>query len=835
MAIILTKSRLRRYGVAVLAVAIAVVLKLLLAPLIQEESPFLLFFLPIVVSAWYGGWGPGLLATALATLSSDFFFIAPAYSFTITSLSRGLRLVLFVIEGLSVSWLSAVLRAAKQRSEANALALHQSEERFRLLVESVQDYAIFALDPDGYIVSWNVGAERIKGYQPKDILGQHFSRFYQPKEIEQGKPERELQIAATEGRFEEEGWRVRKDGSLFWANVVITALRDETGKLRGFAKVTRDFTERQRVQEALRASEQQFRATFNQAAVGIAHVAPNGQWLLVNQKLCDIVGYTREELLERTFQDITYPADLNADLEYVRQILANEIQTYAMEKRYIRKDHSLVWINLTVSLVRNSSGDPNYFISVIEDINARKYAEAALRRSSARLETLHTIDQAILAAQSSAEIACAALSRMRQLISCQQACVVLFNFERGEARILATSMNRGMEPPEGTIVPIANFVPHEVLRQQGPSRYIKDIATLEYRPPILERRLSEGMHSLIAVSLLVETELIGELNLLANQPAAFNQEDKEIAYEVANQLAIAIQQARLREQLQSYAAELEQRVIERTAALQEANTELEAFTYSVSHDLRAPLRAMQGFAQALLEDYPDRLDALGQDYAQRIVSAASRMDTLINELLAYSRLSRAELHLRPLSLTTAVEEALAQVEAEIQEKHALMRVEEPLLDVIGHRTTLVQVVANLLTNAIKFVAPGIQPQVRIWTEELPQAQEHRSTGAREYSTYYLLPSAELRSKPTTYHSLAPSNWVRLWIEDNGIGIAPQYQQRIFRVFERLHGVDSYPGTGIGLAIARKGVERMGGRVGVESQTGQGSRFWIELPKALTDR
>jgi signal transduction histidine kinase len=376
-------------------------------------------------------------------------------------------------------------------------------------------------------------------------------------------------------------------------------------------------------------------------------------------------------------------------------------------------------------------------------------------------------------------------------------------------------MNGDMEPPEGTIVPIADFVPLEVLRQQELSRYIEDIATLEYRPPILERRLSEGMHSLITVSLIAETELIGELNLFANQPAAFNQEDKEIAYEVADQLAIAIQQARLREQLQSYATKLEQRVAERTAALQEANTELEAFTYSVSHDLRAPLRAMQGFAQALLEDYPDRLDALGQDYAQRIVSAASRMDTLINELLAYSRLSRTELRLQPLSLTTAVEEALAQAEAEIQEKHALVRVEEPLLDVIGHRITLVQVVANLLANAIKFVAPGIQPQVRIWTEEVSRAGGERDNYELQIMNYEL-----------------PK--VRLWIGDNGIGIAPEHQQRIFRVFERLHGVDSYPGTGIGLAIARKGVERMGGRVGVESQPGQGSRFWIELPKALTD-
>lgn len=145
--------------------------------------------------------------------------------------------------------------------------------------------------------------------------------------------------------------------------------------------------QRKKAEEALRESEERFRATFSQAAVGIAHVATDGRWLLVNQKLCDIVGYTHAELLERTFQDITFPDDLGADLEYVRQMLANEIQTYSLEKRYIRKDGSLVWINLTVSLVRNSSGRPQYFISIVEDISERKRLEAQLLHSQ-KLEAI---------------------------------------------------------------------------------------------------------------------------------------------------------------------------------------------------------------------------------------------------------------------------------------------------------------------------------------------------------------------------------------------------------------------------------------------------------------
>ena len=269
---------------------------------------------------------------------------------------------------------------------------------------------------------------------------------------------------------------------------------------------------------------------------------------------------------------------------------------------------------------------------------------------------------------------------------------------------------------------------------------------------------------------------------------------------------------------------LEQRVRKRTAQLEEANQELEAFSYSVSHDLRAPLRAMQGFAQALLEDYSDRLDSLAQDYAVRIVTAARHMDTLINELLSYSRLSRGEIRLQVVSLTTVVAEAVAELEMEIQAQNAQVRVEEPLPEAIAHRTILVQIVTNLIANAIKFVNPGVQPQVRVWAEEIEGQGDKVTRGQGEF---------RIISPTTNHQTLTTSKWIRLWIEDNGIGIAPEYYQRIFRVFERLHGVESYPGTGIGLAIVRKGVERMGGEVGIESQANLGSRFWIELPKAVS--
>ena len=232
-------------------------------------------------------------------------------------------------------------------------------------------------------------------------------------------------------------------------------------------------------------------------------------------------------------------------------------------------------------------------------------------------------------------------------------------------------------------------------------------------------------------------------------------------------------------------SELEARVAERTA-------ELEAFAYSISHDLRAPLRAVQGFSEAVLEDYEGALDASGQDYLRRIVGAAARMDGLIQALLAYSRLSQTETTAQAVPLADIVAEARRTTVTDELEGKVHLTVHEPLPVVLAHPPTLRQVVTNLLSNAFKFVEPGTAPQVKVWAEP---------KGTR----------------------------MRLWIEDNGIGINPEHHDRILQVFERLHGVEEYPGTGIGLAIVKKSVERMSGRVGLVSALGSGSRFWIELP------
>ena len=652
-------------------------------------------------------------------------------------------------------------------------------------------------------------AKEVEAFCPSKmwLVNQEFCRVFQVSEAKIiGKTDREIFSPAVVKSFAVNDLKVienkqlliteeqvdHADGKLQTYLSIKIPLLNDRGEVDSIVGIAINITQEKQIEARLARLETRFGSTFEQAAVGIAHVGLNGEWLMVNQKLCEIVGYTKAELLQTTFQDITHPEDLAADLAYVRQLLAGEIATYSMEKRYLRQDGSMVWINLTVSLVKSKAGKPEYFISVIEDISDRKTLEISQQETLQRLSNLYQIDRAIIEARQPQEIAAIAIDNIQQLLTCERVSIVTFDTERDTANVLLSEGKGKQQAGKGFHTPLNLW--QDLINRLQDLEINYTIVCLEQLPQLsaaIPALSASGLNYFICFPLRTKNNLLGIFKLWVEDVNVVTPEQLTIVSEISTQVAIALQQAFLTQTIQDYASALEAKVQERTAQLEEINQELKAFSYSISHDLKAPLRAIQGFAIALQEDYAANLDQLGREYTQRLAGSAQQMEQLIQDLLAYSRLSRADIQMQSVDLTLVVDKAQIELATSIANMDAEITVQQPLLKVLGNQTILQQIVINLLSNAIKFVPDDTQPQIRIWTENR-------------------------------------DDLVRLWVEDNGIGIEPQHQDRIFQVFERLHGNESYPGTGIGLAIVKKGIERLGGKCGVESEGNYGSRFWLEL-------
>ncbi len=360
--------------------------------------------------------------------------------------------------------------------------------------------------------------------------------------------------------------------------------------------------------------------------------------------------------------------------------------------------------------------------------------------------------------------------------------------DRAERRTVVAA-SRGLPPSPGgrpLVLPLDESPSADVLRTGRPV-----VESEHGRRPGTDAGLLAGLgvETRLSYPLSAAGETIGVLTLAGPRTASPSGELARWGGVLAGLVAAVVQRRRAEEGLRR-SEERHRTLVEQ---LRRANEELEAFAWTVSHDLRAPLRTMQGFAHALLQDFGSRLDPRARDFARRIIASGQRSETLIRDLLEYSRLSYEDVHLQAVDLEDAIRTALEQLDGDLRAASARVVVETPVPAVLGHHTMLVQVVANLLSNAVKFRQEDRRPEIRVGTESV-------------------------------------QGGVRLWVEDNGIGIPQEQQARIFRTFERLEGSTDRPGTGIGLAIVRKSMERMGGSAGVTSVPGQGSRFWIELPR-----
>ena len=536
---------------------------------------------------------------------------------------------------------------------------------------------------------------------------------------------------------------------------------------------------------ALQESEQRFKQLVDVAQEGIWVADDRGVITYVNQRLADLLGYENGTLLGRPVYDFI-EADSRPGAQ--RTLTGRALRPgQSQDLRFRRRDGTKLWGLVSASPIVGKDGALVGTVGMVTDITERKRTEEQLRRSADRLTMLHDMDQAILAAQSPAEVGRAAMGRIRRMVPCQRCTVVLFDFEAGQAELIAGySAGTQMNPVP---VPLGEFPAAEVL-QRGSLRYVEDLNTVGDLPPMMRQLQAEGLRSFLSAPLMVEGEVIGEINLASSTPAAFEPEHRDIALEVTTPLAIAIQHARLRQELARQTGELERKLGERNAALRAATAEVETLLYSVSHDLRAPLRHLIGFSRMLLDDHGRELDPGALHYAERIHQAADQMATLVEDLVGLSRIGRQDLFRREVSLTTLVEDVVDQLRASTDGRVLDWQIED--LPTVECDPALARVaITHLLTNAVKFTRPRDRATIRIRPVEV-------------------------------------DGQVGLQVEDNGVGFKMSYAGKLFGMFQRLHRPDEFEGNGAGLAIVQRIAHKHGGRVWAESEPDRGATFYLTL-------
>ena len=626
---------------------------------------------------------------------------------------------------------------ARARAE---LALRESEERFRAVVDSANE-GMLIYDRSLNILAGNRAAERIVGLPLAQLIGKPGFTSLLSCIREDGTPlpesDRPTRITARSGKAQT-GLiiGVQRPAGVTWLSVNTAFLRRvDDPEYYGLVSTITDVTEQRNAQSQLRESEARYRRTFELAGSGIAHIGMDRRFIRVNQRVCEIFGYSEEEMLRLTGRQISHPDDLDIINEQRPALHSGAIDVVRLEKRYVRKDGAVVWVKFSMTVERGPDGKPLYEIAVYDDVTAQREAEMRMKESEARFR--QTFE---LAASGICHVVEGRFVRVNRSL-----CEILGYAEREllgrTVKELSHPDDRDVTDPER-----ARIRAGEIDSARFEKRYLrKDGAVIWCEIAIALVRDVFGMP-------LYEVAIFDDITERKNADAALKAAHEE---------------------------------------LKRSNAELEQFAYVASHDLQEPLRMVASYTQLLSRRYDAKFDKDGREFMSFIVDGATRMKQLIEDLLAYSRVGTKGQEFRPVALEVPLRRALFNLRAAVEEAGAAVTY-DPLPTVMGDEVQLGQLLQNLIGNALKFRSNSV-PRIHLGVAE--------------------------KDSETQFE-----------VRDNGIGIEPQYYQRIFMVFQRLHNKGEYPGTGIGLAICKKVVERHGGRIWVESKANEGSSFYFTLPK-----
>jgi PAS domain S-box-containing protein len=452
-------------------------------------------------------------------------------------------------------------------------SLYESEQQFRMLINGVKDYAIITLDANGYVASWNAGATAINGYQAEEIIGKHFSCFYPPEAITKGKPAHKLQTAATVGRIEDEGWRVRKDGSLFWANVVINALRDETGKICGYSKITQDITQRKQAEERLQKSYKEltdFKFALDESAI-VAITDRQGKIQYVNNKFCEISGYSREELIGRDHRIVNSGYHSKAFFQELWSTITQG-KVWKGELKNRAKNGQIYWVDTTIVPFVDDQGKPYQYIAIRNDITNRKQAEESLRKQAQRERLVAEITQRIRQSLDLDEILNTTVREVQSLLESDRVLIFRFNPDWSGV-VVVESVNQNWPPILGTKIS-DTFFQNAELRQtyeQGAIQAVENIFNANLTPCHIDLLTQFQVKANLVVPILQENKLWGLLVAQhCSEPRKWEVWEIELLKQLATQLEIAIQQSQLYQQAQQEIVErklAEQKIREQAALL----------------------------------------------------------------------------------------------------------------------------------------------------------------------------------------------------------------------------------------------------------------------------